>query len=112
MRAQDRPKGYMARWFDRGRLAAAKHAADLTDGMPDEAFARVLLRSEGNRGTDRYMEVEIYGGFNRDAFLYPPHFDDSNLNKAVNKDFQLWERILRDSAEQKKNRGNRWLEFG
>jgi hypothetical protein len=59
------PKGYRAVWRDRGRLAAAKPAPQLSDKTPKDEFARILLFSDGNRANDRFIEAHIYGSFTR-----------------------------------------------
>jgi len=56
------PPGYRAPWPMRAKLAAAK-AEPLLDGQTTrEEFSRILLDG------DRFVEVHIYGPFNRDSF--------------------------------------------
>lgn len=59
------PKGYRAVWADRGRLAAAKLAPQLSDMTQADDFARILLFSDGNRANDRFIEAHLYGSFTR-----------------------------------------------
>ncbi|HEX9730588.1 MAG TPA: hypothetical protein VGG06_01215 [Thermoanaerobaculia bacterium] len=61
------PAGYLAIWPDRGRLAATKLEPSLAQDHQPEHLPRLLLRSEGDRGTDDFLEVHIYGTFNWQA---------------------------------------------
>jgi hypothetical protein len=59
------PPGHIAPWEDRAKLGVAKLAAGI-DGTTDEpAFPGILLWSEGDRTTDRFIEVHIFGPFGR-----------------------------------------------
>lgn len=61
------PEGYLATWPDRSRLAAAKLGPSLSEDHAREHLPRLLLRSDGDRGTDDFLEVHIYGTFNWQA---------------------------------------------
>jgi hypothetical protein len=64
------PVGYLGAWADRGKLAGAKLVDALGGGagLPDDrALGAMLLRSEGDRGSDDFLEVHVYKPFNRDA---------------------------------------------
>lgn len=52
------PCGYRATWSERHLLAVAKLAAKITQTT---SFAELLLKSDGDRATDEFMEVHIYG---------------------------------------------------
>jgi hypothetical protein len=59
------PVGYWTDWPNRAQIAVAKLAAQIqTDS---QYFANVLLFSNGDRAQDRFIEVHIYGGFDRQA---------------------------------------------
>jgi hypothetical protein len=64
------PAGYLARWTERGKLAGAK-LVDALDGVPDPPDERTLgaliLRTQGDRASDDFLEVHVYKTFNRDA---------------------------------------------
>lgn len=61
------PEGCLACWQDRGKLAVARLADGLRDGMGATDLRELLLWTEGKRETDKFLEVHIYGTFNRDA---------------------------------------------
>jgi hypothetical protein len=61
------PHGYLARWQARGMLAVAKLAQDVKDDLDEEACCRLLLQSRGDRASDRFLEVHVYGTFNHQA---------------------------------------------
>jgi len=59
------PKGYRATWENRHLLAVAKLAPKLTEKVKN--WAELLLKSNGNRHQDEFMEVHIYGAFDKQA---------------------------------------------
>jgi hypothetical protein len=61
------PLGYIAPWYNRHKLAVAKLAERITPSTDETEFARILLFSEGNRATDEFIEVHIYGPFDLNA---------------------------------------------
>lgn len=63
------PPGYRAAWEDRHLLAAAKLAGDLDRHSKADDFPALLLYCEGNRETDRFIEVYLYGPFDSQAIV-------------------------------------------
>lgn len=61
------PLGYVASWENRNKLAVAKLAEFLTPTMTTADFQGLLLSSAGNRATDEFIEVLIYGTFDFNA---------------------------------------------
>jgi len=61
------PRGYLARWQDRGRLAVAKLARNVSGDLDEEACRGLLLQSEGDRASDLFLEVHVYGTFDHQA---------------------------------------------
>lgn len=61
------PCGYRAVWDDRHKLAVSKHAERLAKTTSNDDFAGIMLTNSGNRADDDFMEVHIYGPFNRSA---------------------------------------------
>jgi hypothetical protein len=61
------PKGYLATWRERGKLAASKLSPQLRSGMTKGEFESLLLLSTGKRDTDSFMEIHVYGTFNYQA---------------------------------------------
>lgn len=57
------PSGYRSVWEDRNELAVAKLACRITEETTAEDHASLLLFSEGDRETDEFIEVHIYGAF-------------------------------------------------
>ncbi len=53
--------GYRSDWGGRAMLAVAKLAGHLTPAMQRDDFAAVLLRTDGNRATDDFIEAHVYG---------------------------------------------------
>jgi hypothetical protein len=62
------PNGYRSVWNDRHKLAVAKllKKAVLTN---KENYAKIVLLSTGNRGTDEFIEVHIYGKLNKASIV-------------------------------------------
>lgn len=61
------PLGYRCAWENRNELAVAKLADIIGPGTQPKDYARILLTSTGNRATDQFIEVHIYGTFNLNA---------------------------------------------
>ncbi|MGH9958863.1 MAG: hypothetical protein ACREBC_17345 [Pyrinomonadaceae bacterium] len=61
------PLGYRAVWSERHKLAVAKLAVQIDKTTPPSSFPGLLLYSVGNRDTDEYLEVHIYGSFDNQA---------------------------------------------
>ncbi len=59
------PEGYWANWQNRQLLAVAKLGDKVNSGVND--FAAILLTSNGNRNEDQFIEVHIYGSFDKQA---------------------------------------------
>jgi hypothetical protein len=58
-----RPLGYLAPWGSRHKLAVAKLGDHITSQTTDDDFDGLLWSSSGNRATDEFIEVHIYGTF-------------------------------------------------
>ncbi len=52
--------GYRATWKEKYKLAAAKHADEISVDFTKNDCAGILLFSEGNFDTDRFIEVHLY----------------------------------------------------
>lgn len=55
------PAGYMAGWDKKHWLATAKLAKDLKKGITVEEIGKIVLTSIGDRSTDSFIELYIYG---------------------------------------------------
>ncbi|MEO5923875.1 MAG: hypothetical protein ABIR70_08625 [Bryobacteraceae bacterium] len=78
------PAGYRAPWASRAKLATAKGEPLLGSGTSPTEFSRILL--EG----DRFVEVHIYGPFNRESF------DRLLLPKPTKKDEKAMVAAIRE----------------
>jgi hypothetical protein len=88
------PRGYRAPWERRNLLAAAKLHSKLADCTPKSQYPQVLLSSGTGPEDDNFIEVHIFGPFNRRAFerVVGP--------KPGNKyDTALWRRVERQLRE-------------
>ncbi len=61
------PPGYRAVWSRRGDLAMAKLYPNLDSGTESWIYASFLMSSEIADGSEDYIEVHIFGPFNRSA---------------------------------------------
>jgi hypothetical protein len=61
------PTGYLATWDNRAELVIAKLGSTLTAGLEPTPLADWILRSDGDRETDEFIEVHIWGGVHRDG---------------------------------------------
>ncbi|HAV43134.1 TPA: hypothetical protein DCX15_03870 [bacterium] len=62
------PVGYMSTWQERYKLAVSKLADRISSVTSEEEYARILLLfSGGDRKTDDYIEIHIYGSFDNRA---------------------------------------------
>jgi hypothetical protein len=64
---EDIPPGYKATWRERHKLAVAKLAGQISSGTTEQEHSKILLFSEGDRATDEFIEVHIYGRFDNKA---------------------------------------------
>jgi hypothetical protein len=97
-----RPVGYMANWENRHKLAVVKLAEYITPTTTDAEFAKLLLTSAGDRGTDEFIEVHVYGTF------------DLNAVESVKGSSKLGSRddraLLRIVKAHLSNAGKLWIE--
>jgi len=61
------PPGYRALWGERYKLAVAKLKDRIVTTTSNNEFPAILLSCSGNRATDNFMEVHIYGTFDKAA---------------------------------------------
>jgi hypothetical protein len=82
--AKPLPLGYLAVWGERGKLAVAKLVDRLQPGLDAQACRTLLLESKGDRRTDLFLEVHIYGSFNYQAVrcVGLPDSSSANLNEV------------------------------
>ena len=88
------PPGYRATWADRHLLATAKLATKLSKAEYQSNpfnFGSVLLHCDGDRRTDDFMEVHIYGALDNSSFAFIA------LTKAKKKEKGMMKRV-RDHA--------------
>ena len=85
------PQGYRATWNERGKLAVAKLGATISPTTNPAEFPRILLWTEGNRETDRFIEVHIYGSFDRFAV-----HSVCGTSKGLSRQDQAWLSAIQD----------------
>ncbi len=61
------PQGYRANWAGRAKLAVAKLADFVVQGMSEVDFQGLLLQDTGDRAADSFIEVHLFGTFDREA---------------------------------------------
>jgi hypothetical protein len=61
------PAGYRAVWEDRHILAVSKLAKKVARAQTPTSAAEILLFSEGDRQTDDFIEVHIWGAFDHQS---------------------------------------------
>lgn len=66
-RWQEKP-GYRSNWAHRALLCVRKHFAELKPGLDRSGFATILLRSDGSRETEEFVEAHIWDPLVANAF--------------------------------------------
>lgn len=61
------PKGFRSTWQDRALLAVAKLGDAISSSTTSTEYQNILLSDTGDRAQDRFMEVHIFGTFDREA---------------------------------------------
>lgn len=62
-RTNNIPPGFRAVWQDRRKLAVAKLAKNISISTGPSDYPDLVLHSDGDRSTDQFIEVHIYGEF-------------------------------------------------
>ena len=62
-----KPKGYVSTWHEKYKLAVAKYANQIEASTTENQFEDILLFSEGDRSTEEFIEVHIYGPISLEA---------------------------------------------
>lgn len=64
----DIPPGHRAIWQYRDLLAVAKLTPSMSATLTEEQFTQLLLKCDGDRHTDEFMEVHIFGELDLQCF--------------------------------------------
>jgi hypothetical protein len=96
------PPGYRSSWENRHELAVAKLADLIWPELSPTEYARILLSSTGDRTTDQFVEVHIFGTFNLNAVS-----SVSGTTKAKRRDDRAVATMVRELLEKK---GVTWIE--
>ena len=96
------PPGHRAVWDERHKLITAKLAGRITDTTTKDDFPGMLLSSTGNRETDDFIEVHIYGAFDNAAVEAV-----SGNSKALCKADKAQLAVVKEKLIEK---GVRWVE--
>jgi hypothetical protein len=92
------PLGFRSTWVERAKLAVAKLCDFIAVGMNEIDFQRLLLEDTGNRATDKFIEVHIFGTFDREAI---ETVSGPRLKKR-NRDIAIWEVVKENLKALKK----------
>ena len=89
---QSLPLGYRAIWEEKHKLTVAKLAKRISGGTSKQEYAKILLYSEGNRETDDFIEVHIFGIIDINAIeslkgRFLPRNREEKVNLAKIKDY-------------------------
>jgi len=98
-----RPLGFLASWPNRNKLAVAKLAEYITPTTRPAEFVGLVLASTGDRATDQFIEVHIYGTFDLNAVE-----SVRGSSQAVSKDDRD---LLRMVKKHLSNAGIAWIEI-
>ena len=77
------PSGYRANWENRHILAMAKLHSQIEPGTDPKDFSNILLKNTPNGKTNDFIEVHIFGSFNRSAVQLIAYRKPSNKADAV-----------------------------
>lgn len=97
------PLGYTATWDNRHKLAAIKVAEYITPSTADRDFPQLLSSSMGDRATDEFIEVQIYGTFDIKAIE-----SVRGTSKHVSRDDRDLLRMVKDHL---RSYGKDWIEL-
>jgi hypothetical protein len=61
------PSGHLSLWHERYMIGVIKLASKVTDSTSRSDIVNLVLSSEGDRSTDEFIEVHIYGTFSHKA---------------------------------------------
>jgi hypothetical protein len=98
----DFPAGYRSTWENRHELAVAKLADLIWPEISPTEYAGILLSSTGDRATDQFIEVHIFGTFNMNAVS-----SVSGTSKPKRPDDRAVVTVVRELLEKQ---GKKWIE--
>jgi hypothetical protein len=96
------PAGYRSSWENRRELAVAKLADLIWPEISPAEYAGILLNSKGDRATDQFIEVHIFGTFNINAVS-----SVSGTSKPERPDDRAVVTVVRELLE---TQGKKWIE--
>lgn len=96
------PKGRRSSWGNRHKLAVAKLADRIWPETDRAEYAEILLSGSGDRSTDQFIEVHIYGTFNLNAV--------ASVSGASNPKQKVDRAVLAVVKEMLAKRGIKWIE--
>jgi hypothetical protein len=88
------PLGFRCTWVERAKLAVAKLGDFIAVGMNEPDFQSLLLDDTGNRATDNFIEVHIFGTFDREAI----DTVSGPKPKKRSRDVPIWE-VVKESLK-------------
>lgn len=99
---QDIPPGFTSTWEERHKLASSKLAPRISAITTDDEHAEILLTRTGNRTTDDFIEIHVYGSFDNKAVE-----SVRGKSSAVTKDGGAFLKIIKEYLT---NAGKSWVE--
>jgi len=100
--SSDLPAGYRSPWEKRHELAVAKLADLIWPEVSPAEYAGILLNSTGDRSTDQFVEVHIFGTFNMNAIA-----SVSGTSKPKRAEDRAVVTMVRELLEKQ---GKKWIE--
>jgi len=97
------PFGHRCTWEDRSRLAVAKLGAQISRDTSDKVFPSLLLKTDGRRSNDEFMEVHIFGRFDWQAI------ERIVVNKSAKVSAEE-RQLLKNSRDLAEKAGINWSE--
>jgi len=88
--------GFLAEWSTKAKLAVAKLASALSPQTPREEFPKLILKSDGARDSEDYIEGHVFGPFTRRAI--------SHVRAPTDEEFRVFATTtkLRDGQRERK----------
>lgn len=83
------PLGYTCCWEQKAKLAVVKLGEQIISGMDRNSFQDILLKSNGNRSDDDFIEAHIFRSFNIQAVEAVDSVDLSTVDNDQKIDIQL-----------------------
>ena len=102
------PPGYRALWDERNKLAVAKLSGKVSAGTTEAEHSKILMADTGDRATDEFIEIHIYGRFNIDSIESVR--GSSSITEKIKKLKKLKKAQISIVQDYLKAAGQEWVE--